>query len=495
MRTFRFNLSAAILSFLVGLLVLIWILLSFIVFKTAEKDLINHKADEARLLLSAFFRLLPADLTAGDLPYPTVAFVSAIAGDRDFRGLLLVGKGGRILFSNGTNPLPDHKIKELLEHGGSSAVIAANGLTLTRYETIVREGSAEAVARLTLSLEEERNSLAKSRKIFLAYFVLDSLLLLSVSFYFLSRFIVSPLNRLLNATERVASGDYGYNVRASGSSEIMALADSFNIMQTAIRTKDEEVAAHVLSLEKANRELQEAREETVRSEKMASVGVLAAGMGHEIGTPLATIMGYATILKEELKGDPVKVDYLDRIEMESTRIDRIVRGLLDYARPAKGDREPLDCSLVVNSVVELLSGQGFFKQLGLRIEASDAVQPVIADLDMLQQVLINLLINARDAMPDGGDVRIAVRNDMAGAGAQMVLIEVTDSGSGIPEEHFGKIFDPFFTTKDPGRGTGLGLAISARIIDSFGGRITVANAPGGGACFTVRLPAAEQVKA
>jgi signal transduction histidine kinase len=321
----------------------------------------------------------------------------------------------------------------------------------------------------------------------ITYFALDFILLLGLGAFVLSRIVVSPVNRLLTATEKITGGVYGHQLSVSGALELARLAESFNAMSSTLAQKQQEVSSHVASLEQVNRDLELAREEAVRSEKMASVGLLAAGTAHEIGTPLASVMGYAEILVQELDHNPVQADYLHRILDGCARIDRIVRDLLDYARPKQATCEPVDLLPLLQRSVELLQHQGIFKGVQVVLNGEPGLPPVSLDPHQLQQVLVNLLLNARDAMPDGGRLQLILKQS-ADAGWQ--LLEVRDSGVGIAPEHISKLFDPFFTTKDPGRGTGLGLAIAARIIESFGGKITVQSRVGQGSCFTICLPVA-----
>jgi signal transduction histidine kinase len=230
-------------------------------------------------------------------------------------------------------------------------------------------------------------------------------------------------------------------------------------------------------------------------------------------------MGYAGILRDELQNDAAKADYLKRIEAESMRIDRIVRGLLDYARPAPAAFDRVEVADIISCTLEMLEEHGALKKIRKSLEAGDDLEPVLADRHQLQQVLTNLILNARDAMPDGGmlSIRAAVgefkvspagvssrshgitmgrrKSDFGGAftttlrgDERFIKIEFCDDGEGIDAENLERIFDPFFTTKEPGQGTGLGLAISARIIDSFHGRITVESEKGRGSTFTVWLP-------
>ena len=526
MKHFRFSLTFSLLSSLACLLVLTWILLSLISFKTAENDLLIQKNEEARVLLSAFAAIVPFPLSGMRGDSTAAVFAARLAQEKDFAGITVVDRSERPVFILADGKGIDATLRESLQKGKESSLFSRDGRHIFRYAPLYQEGSVIGAARLGLSLAKEQERLKSSRHLFLAYFVLDFLLLLGIGSLMLSRIVVVPIRKLLAATKRIAAGDYGHTVHVPGSAEIAELAESFNMMAQGLDKKRTEVEQTVSSLERANRELQAAREETVRSEKMASVGLLAAGMAHEIGTPLAAIIGYAGILGDELQGDPVKADYLRRIEAESGRIDRIVRGLLDYARPTQAHGELVDCGGLLKETVDLLDGQGALKQVTTRLFLDDNLPRVFLDPHQLQQVLINLLINARDAMPRGGELEVTVRmrisemffahnsisrrtplmgrrkNDFngafssslpgSGAVSSWLTIAVKDSGEGITPENLGRIFDPFFTTKDPGKGTGLGLAIAARIIDAFGGRIIAESEPGKGSVLTIWLPAERQ---
>jgi signal transduction histidine kinase len=310
----------------------------------------------------------------------------------------------------------------------------------------------------------------------------------------------------------------------AGAAEIADLADAFNKMVSALKEKRDAVERYIRSLEDINRELQTARHEIVRSEKMASIGLLAAGTAHEIGTPLAAIMGYAAMLREEMDHEPEKSEFVRRIESESERIDRIVRSLLDYARTSPSSMGKVDVTEVLRATMEMLEDQGALKKIDNSVTVEGDVAPVMADPHELRQVFANLVINARDAMPEGGKLSVRVlmvqpgeknntgpqkpcgatmgrrKDDFGGAFVHQlglggyIKIEFRDTGEGIEEKNLDRIFDPFFTTKEPGQGTGLGLAISARIIDTFGGRISVESERGKGSTFTVWLPASDGIR-
>jgi len=497
MKPYRFSLTLSIPAFLACLLGLTWILLSLISFKTAEKDLLAQKNEEVRVLLSSFLGILSDPDSLADERSAAARFVARLARERDFAGLVVVDGRGETVYAFPPGQQADSRLRETVGSGAETSLFSRKGRTISRYAPLRSGGRVVGAARLSLSLVVEYERLGWSRHVFLAYFVLDFLLLLGLGSYLLSRIVVVPLRKLLTATERIAAGDYSHGVSVPGSAEVAELAESFTLMQEALKTKRDEAERHVASLEQANRALQEAREETIRTEKMASVGLLAAGMAHEIGTPLAAIIGYVGIVREELRDDPAMDDYLRRIEEGAGRIDRLVRGLLDYARPSRAAWEEIDPESVVRDTVTLCADQGLFGKIEISLEFAPGIPAIRVDRHQLQQVLINLFLNARDAMPDGGRMTVSVRHgrgDVEGAPEFPVRIEVADTGTGIPSEHLGKIFDPFFTTKEPGKGTGLGLAICGRIIDTFRGRITVAGGPGGGTLFTIWLPAANDAR-
>ncbi len=475
----RFGLTSAILASLASLLLLTWLLLSIISFKTAEKDLLEAKRSYGEMALRLFISSIPEQFNRAAIDRA----VTALASDRDYSGLLLVDIAGTPLYKDRDEQAADPPLLETIRTSTPRSLMRAQGRQLVTYAPLLRDGRNNGAARLSFSLGSEYARLARSRTFFIGYFILDFILLLGLGGFILRRIIVNPLERLLAATERVITGDYTHPVNVHGMAEIAGLAESFNSMQTTLKSRQEQVERYVRSLEAANRALQEARQEAIRSEKMASIGLLAAGMAHEIGTPLAAIIGYNGVLADELADDAEKSDYVRRIAREAERIDRLVRDLLDYARPGRGENEFIDLGTFVTDLLGMLSGQGAFKNLTVSSDVAPGLPPLFLDRHKLMQVLVNLLLNARDAMQGGGELRVRAYGEPG-----YVVLGVSDSGEGIAPENREKIFEPFFTTKEPGQGTGLGLAISARIVESFGGSIAVESMPGEGTNFTVRLP-------
>jgi signal transduction histidine kinase len=483
MKAMRFSLTCYILSALSCLLLLTWVLLAVISFKTAENDLLARKGEDGQLLLLAIVQILPRPLAAPEAGTAAARYFATLDREKTFAGLQVVDLAGHPVFAVSDLGAPDAGVLSVLHGGHCSFHLSRDGRFERCYAPILEQGRVVGAARLTLSLLPEQERLKGSRHLFFAYFVLDFLLLLIFGSYLLSRTVVRPIRRVLTATRRIADGDLSCALHIPGSTEVLELCAAFNAMVVALREKRSEVEEKVSSLKRANEQITKARGEAIRSEKMASIGLLAAGMAHEIGTPLAAIIGYTGILSQELAQDAETADYLRRIEVESRRIDRIVRGLLDYARPKHKTREEVQLPPLMEKTLELLTIQGALRLLNCKIETEPGVPPVQGDADQLEQLLINLIMNAKDAMPTGGELRLVARRE-----GDEVLIEVIDNGEGISPERLPLIFDPFFTTKEPGKGTGLGLAIAARIADTLGGKITVESELGKGSRFVVRMP-------
>lgn len=374
-----------------------------------------------------------------------------------------------------------------------------------------------------------------------ALMVLDIGVVLMFGDNMLQRLVVRPVQRMAERAERIAVGDHEVRLVPRGSTELRRLAESVNRMASRLIKNQRALEENVRSLDQANRALTEAKNELVRAEKMATVGRLAAGVAHEVGNPLNAIMGYLEIARRRSGDDGDGADapeWVEGIEHEARRIDRIVRGLLEYARPREGEATAIVPEDVVRKTVELLEAQGRLREMSVEIEVEEAVPRVVADPHQLQQVLVNLLLNACDAVEEAGSpgrIRVEVartrapevpsvgrpprrEDDPAGvdfsharrmatpatevpeprfeAGAEVVAIRVVDDGTGLDEsDDPHQIFDPFYSTKEPGRGTGLGLAVSARLVEGMGGTIEADDASGDGAVFTVLLPMAPEEEA
>ena len=283
------------------------------------------------------------------------------------------------------------------------------------------------------------------------------------------------------ATTSVAGGTLAPVAVPSGPGEIHELADSFNQMVEALAASRVETEEHIASLEKTNSALEQARDDLVRSEKLATVGHLAAGMAHEIGNPLGAVVGYLNILRDDLSGE--SRDLVERSLTETARIDRLVRELLEYSAPVDRQSESFCPVTLLRETIDMLQHQGQFNGIEVNDLCTAGESRIDMDRGRLMQVWINLLLNARDAMHDRNVLEISSQQE-----GDTISVSIRDQGQGIEQEALKRIFEPFFTTKAPGSGYGLGLAVCQRIIDESGGTITVRSSPGTGTCFTVSLP-------
>lgn len=306
-----------------------------------------------------------------------------------------------------------------------------------------------------------------------------------------SRFVSRPITKLLRGIDDVAKGDLSHVILSEHDDEIGAIATRFNEMTYSLRESRGET-------QRQNEAKLALEQRLGQTEKLATIGQLAAEIAHEVGTPLNVIAGRARSIQKKAK-DPEAVEKNAEIVAEQTaRITRIIQRLLDFTRRKVGtpERAAVNLNDMVGQTFELLAGQFSSAKVKTRLDRAEVLPPVPGDADRLQQVLINLLLNAVQAMPQGGSlvvetsvVKRARPGLESGAAQAFVTVAVTDSGIGIPEEIRDKIFDPFYTTKDGQGGTGLGLAVCSGIVKEHDGWIDVEGGHGGGSVFRVYLPA------
>jgi two-component system NtrC family sensor kinase len=326
----------------------------------------------------------------------------------------------------------------------------------------------------------------------------DVVVLVAYAAYQVEKVVLRPLRDVVAGAEAIAAGDLARRLVPGETREMQNLATSVNRMTDR---------------------LLEEREHLVRAEKLASVGRLAAGIAHEIGNPLGAINGYVHVLGKAPPGNTAARDALTGLEREAGRIDRIIRGLLDYARAKPRNSTLVDLNELARTVTDLLAAQGVLRRVQLQLSPASEPVFVAGDRHDLEQALVNLLLNAVEAMDGSGELSLILRRTtradlLAGArrttdaGEQprnlpkartarwleasavddLVMVAVIDSGPGIPSANVERVFEPFFTTKEPGKGTGLGLAIVARSIENSGGIIWVSPSREGGAAFRMLFP-------
>lgn len=316
----------------------------------------------------------------------------------------------------------------------------------------------------------------------------------------------APIRALTAGATRLARGEFDADLQIATNDEIEDLANTFNSMAAALRTREEEIvnqreqlrlyADHLETMvDERTRELRRSQRKMVQQEKMVAVGQLAAGVAHELGTPLASILCHAQMAQEELAdidngddsvtGTAARLDEsLELIESQVNRCSHIVRKLLDFSRPSSYEQVSLQAREVIDGAIELLRHDLDLRGIDVDVQEAGADTRVTGNRNELEQVFVNLLRNGADAMPDGG--RISVRIDHHDSNVRLI---VADEGEGIEPAQLEYVFDPFYTTKGPGVGTGLGLWVVYNTVTSHGGRVDIDSAPEQGTRVTVTLPA------
>ena len=306
---------------------------------------------------------------------------------------------------------------------------------------------------------------------FLFTTIITAMLAVFIAVYLVKR-IVYPINEIVDASKEIGEGNYNKKIQIFHDDEMGYLAKAFNNMIDAIQERDKILRENT-------------QKQIVQSEKLASLGRLASGIAHEINNPLTGILTYSSMLKEDLKDSRFEED-LGIIIDETMRCRKIVREVLDFARETKLEKQVVDINQVILSTISILEKHFTFQNINIIKELFPYIPEIAIDVSQLKSVINNLVVNAADAMPEGGD--LIITTDYIPEN-NTVEIKFTDSGTGISEENLGRIFDPFFTTKEPGKGTGLGLAVIYGIIEGHNGKISVESTPGKGTTFTIRLPA------
>ena len=319
-------------------------------------------------------------------------------------------------------------------------------------------------------------------------FAIIAFLVISVTISIsINRYVTRPVRELVKGTKKIAEGNLDYSSPIKAEGELAQLASSFSQMTSDLKKADDKLIDWGKTLEQKvqqrTEELRKTENQLLQSDKVSSLGKLAAGVAHEINSPLTGVLTYSSLLlKAKKEGDPDKED-LEVIVNETNRCKKIVKGLLDFARQTEPRKTLSDMNEVIEKSVDLVSHQASMQNVKIEKKVKPDLPKTMIDVGQIQQVFINILLNAIEAMPQGGTLTVS-----SGIEDDMVALRFTDTGVGIPEENLPKILDPFFTTKEQGKGTGLGLSVSYGIIERHRGRLEVKSKVGKGTTFTVKLP-------
>ena len=362
-----------------------------------------------------------------------------------------------------------------------------------------KDQSVLGVLDIVYSLDEIDRSM-RQNVIIIAVLSLGfvTIALLSINF-FVRRLIYVPLRDLESGAKRLSSGNLEQPIPVRSEDEFGELAASFNAMTAALRNSRQELREWGRTLEEKvesrTRELRIAEAEAARGEKLASVGLLAAGIAHELNNPLTGILTFSHLLRKKMPDGSPDAEDLDLVIRETKRCAVIIRRLLDFAREKAPEKKFCDFNQIVEDTVRIIQRPAHLRDIEITMDLDRDLPPVWVDADQMKQVIMNMLVNAQHAIEEKGSIAIRSRRvpeaGSTGPDARpvpMIELSIIDTGCGIPEQNLKRIFDPFFTSKELGKGTGLGLSVSHGIVSAHGGSIKVESTVGEGSTFRVYLP-------
>src|SRR3954468_6219317 len=353
------------------------------------------------------------------------------------------------------------------------------------------------VLDLRLNLESVEHEVAGMKYRVLIVTAVEVTLISLFIIYFTRRFLSRPIDRLIEGTKAVSQMELDQPLNIVGSSEELdELARSFDVMRDRLRLALGEINQFTQNLEtkveERTQQLKAAQRKLLQSDRLASLGQLSASVAHEINNPVSGVLNLSMLLQRMLKDDGVPQNripefrkYLGQVTSETARVGRIVSDLLAFSRRGKPQRAPADLNRIVKTTLSLVQHKMKLSNVEVETRLCDDLPAAQCDASQIQQVVLNLLLNAAEATQTKSERRVSVQTSTAEG---LVLLAIADNGDGILPENLAKIFDPFFTTKSEGKGVGLGLAVSYGIIQAHGGEIEVKSQPGEGTTFTVSLP-------
>lgn len=549
-RKLNLNLRAEIIINISLLMVVAILLIGFTISKIMERSILQEKKAHAVEMVKDFQAVIDFisrdrkdfSLTHAEERKEIQDFILSYSRERGLHNLVITDPEMRVIASSRKRIIDKiyhhERLKNAIRSGQLDAELEKSFRFLfPQYEKLTLnsplwiQGKIAGGLQMDVPMGSVMIHLSEGQRAILISIVLNALLLVVFGSFLLSRVLLKPLKELVQLTQKISDGDFSEKIEVNSKNEIGQLIASFNRMIERLRENQESLGNHLESLESTNKKLKQAQEELIRTEKLASIGRFAAGVAHEVGNPLGAILGYTSILEKEGVDREESRDYLKRIEKEIERINKIVRELLDFAKPSRFEIRDVDMNRVIENTLSLLSYQKSFKVIETKLALQAELPFVKGDESQLTQVFINIILNAIDAMPNGGTLEIQTKGVVAEnlfpdrfqapyaprrkgdpvesdyfhlrkpdpfsvlltklpTEERWIKIRVSDTGMGIKKEDLERIFDPFFTTKSPDKGTGLGLSISLRIVESMGGDVRVESQVGKGSTFEVYLPGA-----
>lgn len=351
------------------------------------------------------------------------------------------------------------------------------------------------VLDIGMSLVEVDNELRRNRMSIILFSLIIILCIVFILTFLVYRLVTKPVKQLVQATQKVANGDLDVRIALTSRDEIGHLAQSFDLMIQDLKRAHQEIQSWNIELEKKveerTKKLQMAKEQLIQSEKMASLGVLASSVAHEINNPLQGILNYIKLMLKIVSGKGISPErlqdfqnYLHMMGDEIERLGGMVKNLLVFSRQSKPEIKKADLNTIIRNSLLLMENKIRLQNIMVRLDLQEGIPNIYCDFKQIQQTMMALIINAIEAMPDGGKIFITTKH----IEENRVEITIIDSGAGIPREYLKNIFDPFFTTKDSAKSTGLGLFVAYGIIQDHNGTIEVTSEEGEGTTFLITLP-------
>ncbi len=474
---------------LAGLMVLAFVPLFFAVASLTRATLRDLREESARSIGRVVAAEVAEARRAGD-PALVSRQLEANVGQGGVEAIGIFDEGGRLEAGAGDPKELASMHAPAPPYGEASLTV--RGAAGRALDVFVPQGTSVVVARLRT--DDDADRAAPLVGLVAIYMSTVALALLIFAYFGLTRLIVRPIDALSRAADRVARGARALEVPRAGAREVAELGASVREMTARLLADESAMRSKVAELTQATERLRQTQAQLVRSERLASVGRLAAGVAHEIGNPVAALMGMQDLMSDGDLPAETQRDFVLRMKRETERIHSILRDLLDFARPEEpvvsqaAPLTPAEVGPVIEDVLALARPQKTFKAVELRSEVERDLPNVALSAQRLTQVLLNLVLNAGAALgPSGGAGKVTIRAEREDS---KVRVSVEDSGPGIAAEIRDRLFEPFATTKEVGAGTGLGLAVCRGIVQSAGGDITLDESYAPGARFVIRLPQA-----
>jgi len=404
-------------------------------------------------------------------------------------GLWIFDGSGRLVVEFTRDDYRDIEVEAVMPTASRSSDVLARGEGATHSRFLqVPAGRGLGCVVAGTNMDRLLEPLTNVRSFIILYLGLHVAMILAFGYVFLTFLIVRPIEKLRTAAVRLGEGRFDLEVDTkTGAREVKDLALSLEQTASKLEAQRGALKAKISELERAREEIDAQQEAIIRSEKLASVGRLAAGVAHEIGNPLSVILGFLEIMQDPGLPDEERREYVSRMKGEAERMNRIIKNLLTYSRTESGDREAVDMEAVLRGALDVLGPQKVMRAIAVDVRSADGLPSVTAGRGRLTQVFVNLILNAAEAMVGDGRMAITLEHN---AERDQVVVRIEDDGPGLDEKIAHLVFEPFVTTKPESQGTGLGLSVCLSIVQDMGGTLTARNREEGGACFELRLPAA-----